>query len=189
MYQPLPTRFIRLLSVEPDPDNAIPNTIICSLSLVDTTKNPIYHCLSYTWGSPFSSIAAQTVSPGQVICNGGCVQVTENLFAALTTLRNQAPEQLRCVWIDALCINQGDISERSDQVARMGSIYSCAVSVIVWLGPHDDYFLVALDTIRLIKSEHEDAFQELYKIKGDGITNRLSPSCLSHLVSQLATLA
>lgn len=172
VYQPLPTGFIRLLSVEPDPGNAIPNTIICSLSLVDTTKNPIYHCLSYTWGSPFSSIGwdpAQTVSPGQVICDGCRVQVTANLFAALTTLRNQAPDQLRCIWIDALCINQGDISERSDQVARMGSIYSCAVSVIVWLGPHDDYVPVALDTIRLIKSEHEDVLQELHKIEGDGI--------------------
>lgn len=40
------------------------------------------------------------------------------------------------VWIDALCINQNDLDERSAQVRLMPQIYSQASCVIVWLG-HD----------------------------------------------------
>lgn len=39
-------------------------------------------------------------------------------------------------WIDAICINQSDLDERSRQVRIMPDIYSRAMGVIVWLG-HD----------------------------------------------------
>jgi len=38
------------------------------------------------------------------------------------------------MWIDAICINQNDISERNNQVRQMGAIYSQASQVVVWLG-------------------------------------------------------
>ncbi|PSR77686.1 hypothetical protein BD289DRAFT_142389 [Coniella lustricola] len=41
-------------------------------------------------------------------------------------------------WIDALCINQGDLEERSAQVRIMPQIYSKADCVIVWLGDDSD---------------------------------------------------
>ena len=37
-------------------------------------------------------------------------------------------------WIDALCINQQDRDERSQQVGRMKDIYSNAPSLLIWLG-------------------------------------------------------
>ena len=37
-------------------------------------------------------------------------------------------------WIDAICINQDDPSERGHQVNMMGSIYSQAACVFTWLG-------------------------------------------------------
>ncbi|KAF7870193.1 uncharacterized protein EAF02_009383 [Botrytis sinoallii] len=37
-------------------------------------------------------------------------------------------------WIDAICINQDDLDERSQQVLLMGSIYKNASRVTVWLG-------------------------------------------------------
>lgn len=37
-------------------------------------------------------------------------------------------------WVDALCINQADATERSTQVAMMGDIYKAAATVHVWLG-------------------------------------------------------
>jgi hypothetical protein len=37
-------------------------------------------------------------------------------------------------WIDALCINQSNTSERNHQVAQMGSVFSQAQLVHVWLG-------------------------------------------------------
>ncbi|UPL00019.1 hypothetical protein LCI18_010953 [Fusarium solani-melongenae] len=41
------------------------------------------------------------------------------------------------LWIDAICINQDDIEERTAQVSQMSRIYSAAKSVIVWLGRED----------------------------------------------------
>jgi len=43
------------------------------------------------------------------------------------------------LWIDALCINQRDIQERSHQVQHMATIYRSAKSVVIWLGewPND----------------------------------------------------
>jgi Heterokaryon incompatibility protein (HET) len=43
------------------------------------------------------------------------------------------------VWIDALCINQGDDDdddddEKSQQVSQINSVYSLAEEVILWLG-------------------------------------------------------
>jgi hypothetical protein len=42
------------------------------------------------------------------------------------------------LWIDALCINQNDVVEKGIQVPLMGTIYSNARSVLIWLGPEAD---------------------------------------------------
>ena len=60
------------------------------------------------------------------------LHVTENLAAALRHLRYT--NKTRLLWIDALCINQGDVKERNLQVMRMGDIFSRAVNVCIWLG-------------------------------------------------------
>jgi len=38
------------------------------------------------------------------------------------------------LWIDAICINQESIAERSQQVPIMGDIYKTAQRVFIWLG-------------------------------------------------------
>ncbi|KAH8647728.1 heterokaryon incompatibility protein-domain-containing protein [Xylariales sp. PMI_506] len=56
-------------------------------------------------------------------------------------------------WIDALCIDQDDLMERSAQVAIMGDIYRKAQVCIVWLGEKDDYAMVALQVaVNLIEN-------------------------------------
>lgn len=42
------------------------------------------------------------------------------------------------VWIDAICINQADLDERSAQVRLMPQVYSNASCVIVWFGQTQD---------------------------------------------------
>jgi hypothetical protein len=42
----------------------------------------------------------------------------------------------RTFWIDALCIDQSNVSERINPVKRMGYIYSRSQQVVVWLGAH-----------------------------------------------------
>jgi hypothetical protein len=58
-------------------------------------------------------------------------RVTANLEAALQVLR--LPDRARMIWIDAICINQGDVQERNRQVQLMRKIYRNAETVRVWL--------------------------------------------------------
>jgi hypothetical protein len=53
------------------------------------------------------------------------------------------------IWVDALCINQGDLVEKSCQISMMQDIYAKADCVFSWLGPSDDRKIdLALRTIR-----------------------------------------
>jgi hypothetical protein len=56
-----------------------------------------------------------------------------NLALALRYLRQATGP--RVLWIDAVCIDQLNISERNHEVKRMGKIYKLAQRVVVWLGP------------------------------------------------------
>ncbi|CZR68902.1 uncharacterized protein PAC_18803 [Phialocephala subalpina] len=99
--------------------------IECELIQVNLESNPQYEALSYEWGLP-------TKSPFGISVDGKQYQVRENLSDALRALR--LPTEPRLLWIDALCINQDDTTERNHQVAKMGEIYKNARRVIVWVG-------------------------------------------------------
>jgi hypothetical protein len=85
--------------------------------------------------------------------NGGTVGVTRNLFSALLALKQ--PTSSRVLWVDALCINQPDLNERTAQVHQMGHIYHCAHQVLVWLGEEADGSREALKAIQALSSQHE----------------------------------
>jgi hypothetical protein len=51
------------------------------------------------------------------------------------SMPNIRPDYL--FWIDALCINQMDATEKARQINLMGDIYANAVFVLVWLGKDD----------------------------------------------------
>ena len=55
-----------------------------------------------------------------------------NLYQALRRLRWFRDPRL--IWVDAICINQSDVDEKSQQIPLMGRIYRNAASVLVWLG-------------------------------------------------------
>ena len=96
----------------------------CSLTIVNVESCPPFEALSYVWGQ------ARAVHP--VLCDGGAVSITQNLDDALRSLR--LPTQARRLWVDAVCIDQQNLDERSRQVRYMRLIYSRATRVIVWLG-------------------------------------------------------
>ena len=83
-----------------------------------------YAALSYTWGS--------TSRPCDIIINDCKMTVTKNVYLALRDLRYR--EKDRVLWVDAISINQSDKNEQGQQVQQMGSIYSKAERVIIWLG-------------------------------------------------------
>jgi hypothetical protein len=72
--------------------------------------------------------------------------ITENLYTALLHLRDRSFE--RIIWIDAVCINQGDMEEKERQIQLLPKIYSYANRVIVWLGERADDSDQAVEEIR-----------------------------------------
>ena len=121
----------------------------CELHTFELENCPLYKALSYTWGSPLPSeqIFYDDVGPhpsdeelrldwgeanNVVVCNGNAVKVFRNLFDALAKLSDLGEKEF--LWIDRLCIDQGNNVERASQVALMDRIYSKAEQVIVWLG-------------------------------------------------------
>ena len=83
--------------------------------------------MSYNWGS--------LQDQRHILCNGNLIQVSSTLHEALSQYRRS--NQNKPLWVDALCINQGDTLERNHQVHLMTGIYQLADLVIVWLGSCD----------------------------------------------------
>ncbi|KAH7392687.1 heterokaryon incompatibility protein-domain-containing protein [Pyrenochaeta sp. MPI-SDFR-AT-0127] len=138
IYQaPLTGNLIRIVQLYPGLDD---EPILCSLTVVDLAKAESFEALSYCWGS--------VVSTRPIFCGGHPFSPTENLFAALKQLR--LPSRVRCMWIDAICINQNSILERNQQVPLMRQIYHKAKQVVVWLGDEDDTTALALITMQNI---------------------------------------
>lgn len=123
---------------------------------------------------PYEKVAWKGGKPHIVIVNDQPVQVEENLFNYLTALRSMRKrfsenrdegghlyESLRLpIWIDAICINQRDVSERSAQVLLMGRIFKSAVTVFAWLGEGDNLTNLSWSSIAWIldyESERTDA--------------------------------
>jgi Heterokaryon incompatibility protein (HET) len=98
---------------------------------------PTYEALSYTWGDHSVTALIQV--------NGIELQITLNLFRALQRLRKGRKK--RVLWVDALCIDQSNLAERSEQVPRMRSIYQRAERVVVWLGDATEDSDLAVDTL------------------------------------------
>jgi Heterokaryon incompatibility protein (HET) len=133
-------RLVELLPNQKKESNT--NSIIaCRLHIISFQDCPPYEALSYHWGD--SSVTLP------ITLDGKPFYVTINLAEALHCLA--PPEKSRFLWIDAICINQSDSSERSHQVQRMGRIYNDAKRVLVWLGAGDPDTLSAFQ--RLAKEE------------------------------------
>lgn len=88
--------------------------------------------------------------------DSGFINVRVNLYMFLTGHRanmntNGSSEYL---WIDQLCINQEDDSEKGHQVGRMSAIFSKADEVIAWLGPDYERFAYLCRQKPSIYKEH-----------------------------------
>lgn len=155
IYQPLDSlkREIRVLNLLPAKNPRA--DLRATLEVVSLDSRPHYRALSYCWG--------RSPSPAPIAIDGCDIHLTGNLDAALRQLR-QANDRL-CLWIDALCINQEDVHERSQQVQLMAAIYSSAETVVVWLGEEADGSSLAFDTIQewatqfLIKKDKNYLFE------------------------------
>ncbi|KAL8724013.1 MAG: hypothetical protein Q9181_007026 [Wetmoreana brouardii] len=104
----------------------------CSLETLaintEASNENAYEALSYVWGS--------TEGMQHIICDGRRLPITQDLETALRHFRDESVS--RRLWIDQICINQGDLDERSAQIRNMGNIYRSAKRVVVWLGEESE---------------------------------------------------
>ena len=145
---------IRLLKIQCTQNDAQGYRIKAELLTTTLASSPEYHALSYTWASDLKD--------RQVLLSGSPTNVGGNLEEALWELSQAS---IKIIWADALCINQQDLIERSQQVKKMRQIYSGAYRVVVWLGPAKDDDKLAFDMINELKPHLEDhsAIKELLK--------------------------
>ena len=125
-YTPLdnPATDIRLLKCTESAGAHDPLRFQISAWPIDSA--PPYHAISYTWGDlTFTKITVE-----------GCeLKVRRNCYESLVQCLGH--DATAYIWIDSICINQQDVSEKSHQVARMHAIYASARQVLVCVGAHD----------------------------------------------------
>lgn len=125
-YSPLAPQQLRLLRpIYPlDPDD-----VRFELRHISRGAAQRYTAVSYTWGDQ---------QPTKIIrLNGKLFHVRPNLLSCLYYLskaRHKAELGWDWIWVDAICINQQDDREKSEQVGLMDKTYSNAQMVSLWLG-------------------------------------------------------
>ncbi|KAK8060762.1 Heterokaryon incompatibility protein 6-OR allele [Apiospora saccharicola] len=118
----------RLLKLHPASVQQAP--ILIDLFNVDdeSSELPEYDAISYRWGDPNNR--------RPLTANGKQILVTSSLHTALAYMRDKLLTKI--LWIDGVCINQDDTVERSQQVLKMGSIFSGAQCVRIFIGEAED---------------------------------------------------
>jgi hypothetical protein len=173
LYRPLKEHEIRVLEILP----GTKETIQCQLIHTSLEKPASYNALSYTWGDSSRPRV-------EIIIDGQSLKVTENCAAALYELRQEATasSKRQIIWIDAICINQNDLGERSQQVLLMGEIYRSCCKLIIWLGPESDDSASAIKTLKEIcTSVKEGTIQQWhinFTIKPDYLDRWAQLACL-----------
>ncbi|TGO41012.1 hypothetical protein BHYA_0028g00540 [Botrytis hyacinthi] len=108
---------------------------------------PTYEALSYAWGESEDTVYTQCLDiqvefeqsqlryRRPIKLNGQPFNITPNLHSALHVLRDNSSSS--SLWINAICLDQNDPSEKDKQLQIMYLIYMNATRVLVWLGEDD----------------------------------------------------
>lgn len=167
-HKPLPdaTNHMRLLEVF---DRNYSNNIRvrCGITTWPVNKSmPEYHAISYAWGDSKSSKT--------ILINDKPFQVRTSCELVLKQVHRY--EKSRYYWIDAICIDQKNLDEKSKQVAMMGNIYKKAAHVLACVGRHVDDSRFLFENFEQFSStvlEPVDGPELLYSKYGLSTTRRL----------------
>lgn len=157
-------RLLHISSPPPTPKGGdISAPIQCNLS-VHRLRDPNlkFAALSYEWGRPYRP------KPGhqgpELIVNNKTIPVQPNLNHALRHLLRGLHAPGACgdegkmkdkedhgpkliIWVDAICINQNDHIEKTNQVGLMAEIYGRADTTYGWLGLAGDKSDIAMGVL------------------------------------------
>ncbi|KXS99040.1 hypothetical protein AC578_6948 [Pseudocercospora eumusae] len=159
LYTPLRDWQIRLLRLRP---GHYGSPLIADLQVADllhdegvllhaSQERVFYDSLSHCWG------------PQDFLCplllRDGTFPITRSVHDALQRIRCNNRD--RYLWVDAVCINQENDAEKSQQVSKMLTIFKKASRVIIWLGEvgeHtklvEEYFSRAASSSTTIRNVH-----------------------------------
>lgn len=127
-YDPLSGRdHIRLLVLNPAKNRITP----LSCSIIPhrlASQDRKYSAVSYAWGD------AEATHSLAITHNDDTAYLKITVDVDILLRHFRAPREVRYLWIDAICLNQGDEIEKAHQIPAMGRIYKEAMDVRIWLG-------------------------------------------------------
>lgn len=106
--------------------------IVLRIRHVRLMAGQAFNALSYNWSD------AEPTFSITIVDNKGAFafHVRPNLHDFLQTAKEAAESWGQgWFWIDQICINQADHTEKCHQVSEMSNLYSTALAIIVWPGP------------------------------------------------------
>ncbi|KAI1841287.1 hypothetical protein JX266_012523 [Neoarthrinium moseri] len=170
---------IRLLTIQPRSHAAAQRSkgsslpaIQCFLKLANLTQSPDFIAISHSLDEQESGSRSEaghrdgdnTKTEGnaqEVLVNGAPVPVSRALYRALESFQRESDPIT--IWIDALCVNEDDVREKSAQTAQRAAIFSAATRAIVWLGEAADKSDDAMDALgRLVDEQLTPTVQKLW---------------------------
>lgn len=141
--------------------NDFKDPILCSFEpgQLDDPALLVYEAVSYTWADLEGD--KRLCHPIFIGSRLDVVLVTKNCMSALRRYRNR---HRRLLWVDAICINQNNPTERQLQVSLMGKIYSRASRVLVYLGEASESAAKAMAIIACQQSDIEGGKKRLQEL-------------------------
>lgn len=113
----------------------------------DVNSTPPYVAVSYMWGI---KNRLQTV-----LVNGYALEVTANCrYALWQAFRCPFVKAGSYIWVDSICINQNNLTEKAAQVQIMGSIYRTALQVLACTGNQGDDSEYIFEVLTKLQREH-----------------------------------
>lgn len=81
------------------------------------------------------------------------MMISGNLYIVLVHLRLADIE--RRLWVDAVCINQGNVNEKNEQIPLMMDIYKHATRIVAWLGQSSNNSSIAIAAVLLLQQSND----------------------------------
>lgn len=173
-YRPFeqPASDIRLLKVRSIANVCnLPGAMLVKADLISVpiASAPPFSAISYRW--TYSDTVPTLINNEKFAMSRSIYE----LLCALEADRKDSNEE-QLLWIDSICINQADITEKVFQISLMRDIYSSASQVIGWLGsdaPPVNRFRGLEDAVAAATLVSNDFFFRVWIIQEVALARRL----------------